>query len=81
VIFVIYFFVLIDSGSEEALGYLWDKHYNMILAQYRHIEGVVNGVSFNPVDNECLATVADDKIINVWRSRNRQKEHLNKLDT
>ncbi|XP_060066377.1 F-box/WD repeat-containing protein 5-like [Ylistrum balloti] len=64
----------VASGSEQFLGYLWDRRYHTCLATLRHCEGVVNGVAFNPVDPECLVTVADDHIINIWRSRNRKKQ-------
>ncbi|OWF36518.1 F-box/WD repeat-containing protein 5 [Mizuhopecten yessoensis] len=64
----------VASGSEEFLGYLWDRRYHTCLAKLQHSEGVVNGVAFDPVDQECLVTVADDRIINIWRSRNRKKQ-------
>ncbi|XP_033749944.1 F-box/WD repeat-containing protein 5-like isoform X1 [Pecten maximus] len=64
----------VASGSEQFLGYLWDRRYRTCLAKLQHCEGVVNGVAFNPVDPECLVTVADDRIINIWRARNRKKQ-------
>ncbi|KAK3098109.1 hypothetical protein FSP39_016197 [Pinctada imbricata] len=62
----------IVSGSEDAHGYLWDKRYGCLLAKYAHEKGVVNGVAFSPMDQELLVTVADDGIINIWRSKDRE---------
>ena len=64
----------VSSGSEDAKGYLWDKHYRSQLANFEHESGVVNAVGFNPVDQEYLVTVCDDSTIKVWRSRQRVKQ-------
>ncbi|KAL4227259.1 F-box/WD repeat-containing protein 5 [Mactra antiquata] len=59
----------VASGSEDAKGYLWDRHYNSLLTKYEHEEGVVNAVGFSPSNQEYLVTVSDDKTIKVWRSQ------------
>ncbi|KAJ8304524.1 hypothetical protein KUTeg_018107 [Tegillarca granosa] len=62
------------SGSEEALAYVWDKHYQCRLKTLQHLEGVVNGVAFNPADPETIVTVGDDLKIMIWCSKNRLKK-------
>jgi hypothetical protein len=32
------------SGSEDAKGYIWDRHYGVNLATFAHNYGVVNSV-------------------------------------
>lgn len=58
------------SGSEDAKGYLWDRHYGTNLTTFDHEYGVVNAVGFNPKNQEYLVTVSDDNTIKIWRSRN-----------
>ena len=67
-------FRFIFSGSEDSKGYLWDKHYHSLLANFEHDSGVVNAVGFNPVNQEYLVTVCDDGTIKVWRSRHQAKQ-------
>ena len=61
--------VLYYSGSEDACGYLWDRHYGNILAKLDHETGVINGVAFGPTQ-EYLVTVGDDYAIKIWCSKN-----------
>lgn len=60
----------VGSGSEDAKGYLWDRHYGTNLTTFDHEYGVVNAVGFNPKNQEYLVTVSDDNTIKIWRSRN-----------
>lgn len=69
-----YYCLFIFSGSEEALAYVWDRHYQCRLKTLKHVEGVVNGVAFNPADPETMVTVGDDHNIMVWCSKNRLKK-------
>ena len=62
------------SGSEDAKGYIWDRHYGVNLATFAHNYGVVNSVGFNPTNQEYLATVSDDSSIKIWRSKALMKE-------
>ncbi|CAG2221386.1 FBXW5 [Mytilus edulis] len=64
----------VGSGSEDAKGYLWDKHYCVNLATFEHSFGVVNAVGFNPANQEYLVTVSDDCTIKIWRSKALMKD-------
>lgn len=66
----------VGSGSEDAKGYLWDRHYGVNLATFEHTFGVVNAVGFNPTNQEYLVTVSDDNTIKIWRSKALLKERL-----
>ncbi|KAK3607875.1 hypothetical protein CHS0354_038305 [Potamilus streckersoni] len=59
----------VASGSEDAKGYLWDRHYQCLLGNYEHGPGVVNAVGFSPHNQEYFVTVSDDYTIKVWRSK------------
>ncbi|XP_019643356.1 PREDICTED: F-box/WD repeat-containing protein 5-like isoform X1 [Branchiostoma belcheri] len=81
------FFIFLDvanefvaSGAEDHNGYIWDRHYNTLLAKLPHTD-VVNSVAFNPQDPEMLITASDDFTLKVWRSRRKQHEHNEKQDT
>ncbi|KAH3836636.1 F-box/WD repeat-containing protein 5-like [Dreissena polymorpha] len=63
----------VASGSEDAKGYIWDRHYRTLLGTYEHEPGVVNAVAFNPVQQQYLVTVSDDKTIKIWRSKSEVK--------
>ncbi|XP_074661844.1 F-box/WD repeat-containing protein 5-like [Tubulanus polymorphus] len=74
------FFIFLDvgneyvaSGAEDKHGYLWDRHYGVLLQKYPHAD-VVNSVAFNPRDPEMMITASDDNTIKVWRSLNREQE-------
>ncbi|XP_035683697.1 F-box/WD repeat-containing protein 5-like [Branchiostoma floridae] len=81
------FFIFLDvanefvaSGAEDHNGYIWDRHYNTLLAKLPHTD-VVNSVAFNPQDPEMLITASDDFTLKVWRSRRKQHEHKEQQDT
>ncbi|XP_066293861.1 F-box/WD repeat-containing protein 5-like [Branchiostoma lanceolatum] len=81
------FFIFLDvanefvaSGAEDHNGYIWDRHYNTLLAKLPHTD-VVNSVAFNPQDPEMLITASDDFTLKVWRSRQKQHEHKEQQDT
>ena len=59
------------SGSEDGKAYLWDRHHRVLLTTLQHQEGVVNGIAFSPVDEETCITVCDDRLIKIWRSKNK----------
>lgn len=74
------FFLFLDisdhyvaSGAEDKHGYLWDRHYGVSLSRFPHTD-VVNGVAFNPQDEEMLVTVSDDFRIKIWRSRRQMRQ-------
>ena len=61
------------SGAEDRHGYLWDRHYRILLNKFKH-EDVVNCVAFHPQDPETAVSVSDDNCVKIWRSRNRCRE-------
>nr|XP_033333304.1 F-box/WD repeat-containing protein 5 isoform X2 [Megalopta genalis] len=63
----------VASGAEDKHAYLWDRHYRVHLAKFRHSDAV-NCVAFNPCDSEMLVTTSDDETIKVWRSRAKVHE-------
>ena len=64
---------LLCSGSEDGLGYIWDRQYGCQLATLRH-QDVVNCTAINPSDPEMVVTVSDDQTIKVWLSKQRQRK-------
>ena len=56
------------SGSGDACGYIWDRHYGTRIALLPH-ENVVNCVAVNPRDPSMAVSVSDDKSIKIWRSK------------
>ena len=67
----------VGSGSEDAHGYIWEKHYGLPLARLAHAE-CVNCVVFNPKDQETCITASDDHTLQVWTSK--RKERLKKMN-
>lgn len=65
----------VGSGSEDARGYIWDRHYTTLLSTFQHDEGVVNAIAFCPSNQEYLVTVSDDNTIKIWRSKHLMR-HL-----
>ncbi|KAL3865575.1 hypothetical protein ACJMK2_042950 [Sinanodonta woodiana] len=63
----------VASGSEDAKGYLWDRHYRCLLGTYEHGPGVVNAVGFSPDNQEYFVTVSDDYTVKIWRSKRLMK--------
>ena len=66
---------LLCSGSEDGLGYIWDRQYGCQLATLRH-QDVVNCAAINPSDPEMVVTVSDDQTIKVWLSKQRQRKEM-----
>ena len=64
---------LLCSGSEDGLGYIWERQYGCQLATLRH-QDVVNCAAINPRDPEMVVTVSDDQTIKVWLSKQRQRK-------
>lgn len=62
----------VASGSEDANGYIWDKHYGVLLAKLPHDE-CVNCVTFNPKDQEICVTSSDDYSLKVWSSKRKER--------
>ena len=65
---------LVCSGSEDGLGYVWDKQYGCRLATLSH-QDVVNCATINPNSQEMIVTVSDDQTIKVWISKQRQRRN------
>lgn len=68
----------VATGDEVTTGHLWDRHYGVKLETHilhrncgQHSSGL-NAVAFHPYDQETLITAGDDKLLKVWRSKNRQ---------
>lgn len=65
---------LVCSGSEDGMGYVWDRKYGCQLSTLRH-QDVVNCASINPTQQEMIVTVSDDQTIKVWLSKQRTRHH------
>ncbi|XP_061172307.1 uncharacterized protein LOC133181746 [Saccostrea echinata] len=67
-------------GDETVQGHLWDHHYgteiqsNIIHQDSGGRSYGLNAVTFHPLDQETLVTAGDDKLLKVWRSKNRLAE-------
>ncbi|XP_062607763.1 uncharacterized protein LOC134269576 [Saccostrea cucullata] len=67
-------------GDETVQGHLWDHHYgseiqsNIIHQDSNGQTYGLNAVTFHPQDQETLVTAGDDKLLKVWRSKNRMDE-------
>ncbi|XP_030853545.1 F-box/WD repeat-containing protein 5 [Strongylocentrotus purpuratus] len=63
----------VASGAEDRQGYIWDRHYGILLARLPHTD-MVNCVSFNPLDPEMLISASDDHTLKIWYSKNRVEQ-------
>ncbi|XP_041481753.1 F-box/WD repeat-containing protein 5-like [Lytechinus variegatus] len=63
----------VASGAEDRQGYIWDRHYGILLARLPHTD-MVNCVCFNPFDSEMLISASDDHTLKLWYSRNRVEQ-------
>ncbi|KAK3093366.1 hypothetical protein FSP39_014605 [Pinctada imbricata] len=67
----------VASGTETGKILVWDRQSCGLLTTLTHIpvaipaKTCVNAVTFHPNDPEVLVSVADDKTIKIWKSRNR----------
>ena len=68
----------VASGSEDANGCVWEKHYGLLLSKLHH-DACVNCVVFNPLDEECCITASDDHTLQVWTSKRKARLKRSKL--
>ncbi|XP_065944062.1 uncharacterized protein [Magallana gigas] len=70
----------VATGDEFIEGHLWDRHYGVKLETsilHRNCgqqSSGLNAVAFHPYDQETLVTAGDDRLLKVWRSKNRQAQ-------
>lgn len=70
----------VATGDEITEGHLWDRHYGVKLETsilHRNCgqqSSGLNAVAFHPYDQETLITAGDDRLLKVWRSKNRQTQ-------
>lgn len=70
----------VATGDEITEGHLWDRHYGVKLETsilHRNCgqqSSGLNAVAFHPYDQETLVTAGDDRLLKVWRSKNRQAQ-------
>ena len=62
----------ISSGSEDSMGYIWDRHYKCLVVTLPH-EQCVSCVAFDPNDEEKCVTASDDYTIKVWTSKHHKR--------
>uniref|UniRef100_K1RK56 Uncharacterized protein n=1 Tax=Magallana gigas TaxID=29159 RepID=K1RK56_MAGGI len=69
-----------NRGDEFIECHLWDRHYGVKLETsilHRNCgqqSSGLNAVAFHPYDQETLVTAGDDRLLKVWRSKNRQAQ-------
>ncbi|XP_021713806.1 uncharacterized WD repeat-containing protein C343.04c-like [Chenopodium quinoa] len=56
----------IASGSEDSQVFIWHRSSGQLVDILPGHSGVVNCVSWNPVDHHMLATASDDRTIRIW---------------
>lgn len=70
----------VATGDEFIECHLWDRHYGVKLETsilHRNCgqqSSGLNAVAFHPYDQETLVTAGDDRLLKVWRSKNRQAQ-------
>eukprot|EP00105_Crassostrea_gigas_P010331 XP_011425571.2 PREDICTED: uncharacterized protein LOC105327008 [Crassostrea gigas] len=70
----------VATGDEVTECHLWDRHYgvkleaNILHRNCAQQSSGLNAVAFHPYDQETLVTAGDDRLLKVWRSKNRQAQ-------
>lgn len=57
------------SGSEECKIYMWHKNSGRLVVQLDGHSGLVNSVSWNPVDPSMFASASDDNSVQIWGAK------------
>lgn len=56
----------VASGSEDARVHIWHVASERLLARLEGHQGTVNGVAWNPVNHQQLASASDDGTVRLW---------------
>jgi len=63
-------------GSEDNLGYIWDRHYGCLVGQVSGHTKPVCGVAMDPARQDVMVTVSDDHQIRIFRTKKWKRENL-----
>lgn len=63
------------SGSEECKVYVWHKRSGKLVTALESHSGLVNSVSWNPMDPTMFASASDDKSVQIWGTKSPSAMH------
>ncbi|CAN8066744.1 unnamed protein product [Agarophyton chilense] len=65
--------MLVLSGSEDELVYIWERRSGKLIAKLRGHDGTVNTITCNENNQNLFASGSDDKTIIIWGPANGSK--------